>query len=375
VSALIETIQEGFSLSTGAPILDQVRVQHRLQAFARSYFDQSSDLFSYSDENLRALLAHLNPLKSRPPFVQASLDEPPLEFRRIRSRDLKRFFHNPVRYFLRQRLGISLELRAWISEEREPFKIDALDAYGLKQELVAMALRGQGIANRLGSVRAQGILPPGRNGEVAFRQIVSEVEGFAETVRPFVSAGSLEPLVVKLEGEGFEMTDTLSGIHSEYMVRYRCAKARIKDYLDLWIDHLLLGFVAPANYPKRSLLITQDEIWLFEPDSNCKEILCDLLKKYWEGLSKPLPFFPETSWSYSEAKSKNMSEAEALKQAEITWKGRALDNPSESTESYVDLLFHDTNPLNEEFVILSNAILGPLRRCQTPYRIQDPCSD
>ncbi len=61
---------------------------------------------------------------------------------------------------------------------------------------------------------------------------------------------------------------------------------------------------------------------VFLPVQESNKILLDLIKKYWEGLSKPLLFFPETSWKYAHAiLEKKMPDEEARGKARDEWEG------------------------------------------------------
>ena len=42
--------------------------------------------------------------------------------------------------------------------------------------------------------------------------------------------------------------------------------------------------------------------WEFEPLENSAKILGVLLELYWQGLTRPLLFFPNTSWKYAQLK-------------------------------------------------------------------------
>jgi exodeoxyribonuclease V gamma subunit len=65
VSELIEAVDQSFTLGPrGDGILDHICIRHKLQAFSPAYFDGTPGLFSYSEENLKAL-------KSRQAATQA----------------------------------------------------------------------------------------------------------------------------------------------------------------------------------------------------------------------------------------------------------------------------------------------------------------
>jgi len=99
---------------------------------------------------------------------------------------------------------------------------------------------------------------------------------------------------------------------------------------------------------------------------NSKAILEILLKEYWEGLMKPLHFFPETSWTYVHAIiEKNKSEEDACNSARRIWEKTDYYR-GECEDSYYQLCFGNTNPLDSEFRRIAEEIFRPFLEHQIP---------
>jgi exodeoxyribonuclease V gamma subunit len=369
VSELMDSISQGFTLpDDGPPILEHLCFRHRLQAFSPSYFSDGSKLFSYSGENLAALKARRNSTWKPRPFVVTSIGDPPPELRTIDLRDLRRFFRNPTKFFLRRRLGVVLEPHDSMLEEREPFSLEALDGYALKQELVSRRLAGAELSKSYASVRGQGILPAGRVGDFLFRRVVSEVEVFTESLRPLLTDSRLPALDVDFDLAGFRLIGRIDDIWPNSLVRFRCATAKAKDHLDLWIDHLLVQCEGPQGYPQQSILVAQDGAWTFLPVDDPLKILEQLLKMYWSGLSKPLRFFPQSSCEYARRSKEGKNPQEAMTATTKVWTGTEWSR-GECNDEYYELAFRQVKPLDETFANIAMDIFGPLLEHQEVRRV------
>ena len=98
----------------------------------------------------------------------------------------------------------------------------------------------------------------------------------------------------------------------------------------------------------------------FLPVENSREILENLLEKYWKGLLIPLHFFPRSSWVYAEqVPEKRDSMENALEKARSMWIGNYY-TPGECEDAYYQLCFANTDPLDSEFQDIAEEVFGPL---------------
>ncbi|KAA0888295.1 exodeoxyribonuclease V subunit gamma [Oryzomonas rubra] len=335
---------------TAPPVL----VKHRLQAFSPDYFsaDATAPLFSYSAEYRDALAARQlsGPVTRR--FITAPLPDDSNLVQEIELRELQRFLSNPCAAFLARRLGVRPFNPAEEVQERESFRLDGIAAYGLRQDLVQQILSGAETGTSYETARAHSLLPPLAAGQTAFREAQDEGRRFADLVAPYLDAEQ-EPLAVAFGHNGMTLKGTVNGIRSRRHLRWRCAAMKGKDRLGLWVEHLILNALAPAGYPRQSLLLCNDQSLSLAPLDNAAAILGDLLELYREGLRRPLPFFPQASWLYL---------AESMDKAEGRWTGSDhAPYPAESSEPSISICFGDTNPLDQEFSELSRRVFEPMR--------------
>jgi exodeoxyribonuclease V gamma subunit len=365
VSELTDYIEQGFKISEGE-ILGHVLIKHRLQAFSPDYFKDDERLFSYSEENFRVAQRALEPRKDRQPLIAEGLSVPGAEWKIVDFSDLCNFWSSPARFILTKRLGIYLEERGSILEETEPFEVTGLEKYLLEEVLLARKIAGVDLKTYMPVVGAQGQLPHGVVGECVYENLSRGVESFVNQTAKYMKGESLSPLEVDLDISGFKLSGKIAGVYTEGLLHYRYARVKPKDHLRLWIHHLLLNVMEIDPYPRTSLLAAlhprsrQPFLWQYLPLGKGKEILGELLEKYWLGLVKPLHFFSESSWDYMQMIAvKNRSEEEALRGARNTWIGSDFKR-GESEDLYHQLCFGRADPLDDEFQDLASAVLGPL---------------
>ncbi len=352
-SELLDAIERGYTTGSGQPMEERLLTRHRLQAFSRDYFNPGSGLFSYSTENCAALLEQAdNNGKARGFMVEPLADG---LMSQVSLTELIRFFGNPSRFFLEKRLGIRLQQGTPPLEEREPFALDSLTAYGLKSALLKLVLDGNDPFGLFPEIRARGLLPPARHGELLFNETVKTVRAFAEELRQ-QTAGStlLPPLEITLNIAGVQLAGTLDRIWPSQMLRYRCARLKAKDLLGAWIEHLVLNATSIPGYPWHTLLIQTDGKHLFQRVSNAQEILQSLLELYRKGTTTPLRFFPESSLAYAKKRE--------LEKARKAW-NEGFISDGEGSDPHFRRCFGEQEPFDKEFQQTADMVLGPLLHC------------
>jgi exodeoxyribonuclease V gamma subunit len=172
----------------------------------------------------------------------------------------------------------------------------------------------------------------------------------------------LAPVQVDLDVSDFKITGVLDNIFESGLVNIRYAKRKSKDLLKSWIYHLVLCSSTEQNYPKKSRLVCKDETWEFDPVKESKDILENLLALYWQGLSKPIHFFPETSFDYAKRTLiKKENQQNALNYSRKKWTGEYYRGGwSESDNPYYNLCFSKTDPFDKEFIKMAEEVFAPL---------------
>jgi exodeoxyribonuclease V gamma subunit len=366
VTELLEYVENRFKLQAGdmrGPIIRQ----HRLHGFSPEYYRGEETLFSYSQQNYLAARASLSPRIPPEPLFRGGLSEPNASWQTVEVEDLCQFYSNPAKWLLRKRLGIFLEEDTPVLEETEPFDLKGLERYKIAQEILAGKIEGKQEDDLFTEFRAAGRLPHGVVGECLFSELSREVEGFAERLKPYFAQDLLEPLVVDLPLGAFRVNGSVGPIYSDYLIMYRYARLRAKDFFRAWIHHGALNTGGPETYPKKTLLIGlqpkgyKSIAWRFDPVEDGEKILKGLMTFYWTGLTLPLPFFTETSWTYgTERIQKGRPIEEGMKKARRIWEGGEFMKGERDSNPYYRLCFKDMDPLGDEFRRVTETIMESL---------------
>ncbi len=363
VSELLETIQRRF----GGPdnkLMEKIVTRHRLQPFSPWYFRSGTGLFSYSIENM---LAGAGQNDEPQLFVPARIPLSPEEARQGQNLDLDsmgRFFGNPARFFIQQRLGMVLEDKSSLAEDRENFVLAGLEKYQVEQSLLNARMSGLDLADFKPVQKAMGQLPHGHVGDFNYNEMSIEVENFTSKIASLTSGAGRAPLEIDLHIAGFDLSGRLSDIMEPGLIFVRYARQRIRDILTAWIHHLVLGCQAPPEYPQTSFLICKDSAMTFDPVPAKRALLEDLLNLYRRGLEKPIHFYPDTSYAYAWHKLiKSASDQSALAKAAEKWQGnersRQYSTP-ESEDPYYDQCFRRMDALDDEFREIALMVFTPI---------------
>lgn len=341
---------------------DRIVTQHRLQGFNPCYFMQNPGPTGFSAENLNAARVLIKQeTKPATPFIHR-LPEPDEGWQSIQLDQLISFFDNPCRFLLKQRLGLNLDDETLILEDTEPFGMDSLDRYLLDQELVNAALSATPPEIVKGRIQAEGGLPPGPVGNLYFNQEQNVAQVFSNMVVPLISEGKPRHRSFNIELGAYRLRGEIDSIYPAGLLHFRLAKLKAKDRLTAWLQWLVLNLIEPGTAPPSSILIGLNAKNRLEqhhagPVKEPEQYLQSLLDLYREGLVRPLPFFPATSQIYMEALGGKKPET-ALQKAVNKWQESAVF--SEGNNPYFSLCFAHTTPINQEFMDISETVLGPV---------------
>ncbi len=192
VSELFDYLDQAFLFPEKKTAREFVLTEHPLQAFSPRYFSADTadqDFFSYSGTNAetsRSISARR--ATEMPPFITDPLPQMEESNGSLELRALIDFWKNPSRYFVRKRLGLSLWENEDCLSDIEPFDVDHLERYRIKEELLANELdTGELLSREV--FQARGILPAGTMGALHLRSMRLEVQGLLGIVRRHIAAG------------------------------------------------------------------------------------------------------------------------------------------------------------------------------------------
>lgn len=326
-------------------------IKHPLQPFSSRCFDTSLPTASYAAQWLPG-----NSSGHKKTFLDEPLPPPDDSWYALDLQQLVRFWGHPVQYFLRERLGIDLRDYENLLPEKEPFFSEGLDRYFLTQELTNDLLSGKSVSEKYQLLQATGKLPHGNFGRNEFEEMSSIAEDFVATLTSF-SGEPLEDLEVDSRIERFNLTGWVRGLTKKGLVRFRSAKLKSKDLLNLWIEHLAYNMSAPDDYPCTSYYVALDSVICLQPVDDPAEILRELLGLYWKGSQEPLRFYPRTSEAFFLAQDKGKPFNPGK-----TWNSGFKYN-GEGDDPFYVLAFNGSDPFGSPFVENAMKVFKPLYDC------------
>jgi exodeoxyribonuclease V gamma subunit len=353
VSELSDYVAQGFRTEDGVDVREHLFTVHPLQPFSRRYFDARSSLFSHSTPLCRAAAVAGTGSRSPSPLLGAGLPDPETGERTVDLESLLAFFRNPAKYLLERRLGIRLESADEEVGAREPFVLDALTAYELRQRLLGSRLSGEPYEG-FAVARAGGMLPHGVAGEVLFDAESAAVDRYARSVAAWLPRKLLEPLSYELMSGDVRFTARLAGVSAAGLTDYRVADIKPNDRVRAWVRHLVLNACAPPGVECVTRCIGQDVMITYAPVEHPEVRLDELLQLYRTGVCRPLHFFPKAACAYVKAGEINYV-------VNQVWLGSEFSSvPGEAANPYYQLAFRGSDPLDHEFKIAARTVFGPM---------------
>ncbi len=354
VSDVRDVLNQTFETIDGDDVWSQIVTKHPLQAFSRRYFDQSSPaLFSYKASQCPPEHKQAESVS----WFNDTLPEPDVSERQVSLLQLTQFYRHPARYLIQQRLGLSLDRDEAQLDPREPFALEGLEAWQLRQQLLTQRLQGNVLADSLPLIQATGILPQGLMGEQVFYEQAEKVDDFADSLASVYPETFIEAIAFELDIDQFTLMGQLEGCSEQGLFQYRLAKAKGGDLLAVWCRHLVLNCLKPQGVVCESRWITEDNDIQLLPVENAESILSELLSYYWQGLQQALPLFANTSFAYAKAEL-NGGRANPDNAMWAAWQGNQQLS-GEMDDLYYQQLYQ-TPPLDEAFKALALAIYQPI---------------
>lgn len=312
VSELVEYCQQGYCIAgdedlpvdeSADRIKDQLIHHHPLVPFSPSAFCGAHS--SYAAEWLPAAAREGEASKE---FQVTALDTEPLDTDQsliLELAELQRFWRLPVRYFFNRRLKVFFEPPMGVMEDDEPFVLNGLENYLMRDELLALLLDAKVNHNNEDDVfasfaaeqKAAGNLPVAAFGELDLEATRAEVVTLADTILPLVNSPLDDhevDIAFHVDGHEVRLQGWLKQRYQSGLVRYRSGKIRAQDQLTAWFDHLCL---AVSGHGQQTHFIGTDKhLVLLKIDAEqALRYLQDVVDLYYHGLNQPLPYFPKTA--------------------------------------------------------------------------------
>ncbi len=348
VTELLDYCQQGFGLTP-----EQLITEHSLQAFSPDQFLPGGRLFSYVHEWLPAAANQGDQSK---PFYQGQLPNQE-EQAEIELSELLRFYINPCRHFCNRRLKVFFNEQDQVIAETEPFDLEGMDNYLVQDELLTSLLNKETQTQVRTKLKARGSLPHAFFGELWLEEQWRTLEPMAEKIDPLIT-DKLDDLEVNLSINQLQITGWLKNRYKSGSIRYRPASIKGKDIITSWIEHLCS---CASGQSLSTHLIGLKEHFIMAPVSEeiARDVLEKLLYYFQKGLNTPLPWFPQTAYSWLQKGSEKDREKARLA-AHLSFYGGFQNRPrAEKSDAYIARIYPDIEPVMTEFETIASELLAP----------------
>ena len=357
-SVLLDELRDYLAIQTGETGLARITHQHPLQPFSAAYFSTDSHLFSYSTRLRDAALLAGQGRQVERVLVAAPL--PTAEVvERIELQRLLEFFTNPARVFAQQRLHLQLESGAALLEEREPFVLERYTSAELETELVHARQAGISVQGCFAMLQARGVLPHGNVGRRQFDSLMGSAEAMQQRLLELALGDELPALDFSRSCGDVRLEGRLANLYPQGQFAFSVGAFYPHQLLDLWLRHLALCLVGPADVTPRTFWLETNDGGGFRTVADPESILEPLLDLYRRGLNDPLPFYPGTSWVYAERLLRCGDPTTAYQAAMLKWLGNERYT-GDCAKPYQHLLYRNGDILDETFLQVSLAVFRPL---------------
>jgi exodeoxyribonuclease V gamma subunit len=332
VRELLDFIESRYDLSASDAPLTRI---HPLQPFSpRNYAPTPSSFDAYWCQVAEAI-RQPRPAQALEPWPDWEITPPEAESREIELSRLQRFIRHPVRFFFNTRLQIWLG-DGPVAEDDEPFRLDGLSQWRLKQTMAGNFLQQH--ATRQEQLQAQGLLPHGIFSTITFDQSIRDVQPLIEQLQPYAGI-TPRPRLVDIRFEpGFRLSGQVGRfLPGRGLLHYTPSRFKGGALLELWLEHLALCSCNRLADKEESVLICSDLSWRFPrmPADAAHTLLQCYLEHYWQGLRRPLPLFPESSYAWAVAAEEP---DRAMRGARSKWQGNPYQGqPGEMDDPYIQL--------------------------------------
>ncbi len=325
-SLVLKELQQYLSLGFGWQFITEKNSQLRqlaMQAFSEQNYQGAFQSF---DAKWLALNKTDDDLQV-PTHTELSL---PLaeQCKELLSEQLIAFFQHPAKMFAQQGLKLYFELRDIKLEDAEPFALDHLQSYLLRQQLVAVCLTAQQaeqivtdseINARMTQVvyaaRLDGKFPDLPTSQLAFDKWQADSLVFSQAIISEQAEHSFDydcQLTVQIPDHQFiHSAITLTAkfpVHGQQLLFYRSSRAKAKDFFTLYLHQLILQVWQQQALNKHELTVEEQALasvsnslglyfdtksqkvtqYVMKPIVNAQEKLTGLISYFLQGQRQPL---------------------------------------------------------------------------------------
>lgn len=339
---------------------ESIIIRHPLQAFSRKYFDADHKrLFSYSVDNYKAA-RQTSASSVTAQFFDRPLAEADDSYRNLTLDQLCNFFINPSKYLLNKRLGLYLDETQPVIPDTENFSLNGLDRFAVQRDQLSMEFKSVPYETQFAIQKARGRIPVGSAGKLVFSELFDTGNRISTLHRQLTSGRHSQTLEMELILGSFRINGSIADVYPGGIVMVHPGSMRSRHILAAWIKHVAYCAAPKTQKDPVTRALFTDTVLQFTEVDNPDRILEKLLSFYWEGLHRPLNFFPESAYVFARQMiSAAKPETQALQKARRKWMGGEYSR-GEFKDVYFTQCFDKTDPLDDRFKQLALEVYEPM---------------
>jgi len=362
-SLLIDELMDYLKLGISDELLEkQIVFNHPLHGFSKKYYDKNSKFHTYFGRSL-----------SNENLVVETKFKPENDFNLITLKNLFDFLKNPFKWYYNKTLNIYYNDLDDSLPETEPFELDTLQEWQLKQDLIS--LDDSALSTYIEGGKSCSKLPLGNMAQIEIETQLRQIQEVKTAYQELIAGKKQDTFSDELDFNGKILRGQITQLFDNCQVVYNASKeSRQSKYLiEMWLNHL---FLIAANKAIETHYISGGLSFKLPTtlidSAGAKHILKQLIAYFELGHKEIIPFTPNAGENLIRGMYKNPDKQEDLIVS-------ALDSIKQEgspgyNKPYFDAYiakemelgyFNDFNNLNTDaFCQLSELLFKPLFQAQ-----------
>jgi exodeoxyribonuclease V gamma subunit len=345
-SLLIEELEDYIITGTGDKgwFEDKIRYKHPLHASSKLYFE-GGKFFTYLGQTAEEKLPELQ--------ENAPKEDMGLNFDEINLEDLVSFYKDPFKWYYNKTLRIYYSDDAVLLPEEEPFELDSLQKWALKNELVQLPVQNE--EAYLKRRKNDGFIELANMAKAEINVEKEAIEAIKSEYSQHVNGEPGQEAISLKLGDSV-LKGKISNIYEEGQVHYNVSgfDSQPKYLVELYIKHLAYK---ACNVNAKSMFISAPYNFSLSKDfvsaQEAKDILNKLVVFYKQGHEEIIPFIPQAGLGMINQlyhPTKPLEKDDALKNAlsNICDKYPSDYITKEASLGYFDFLLSDKDALDDQ---------------------------
>lgn len=322
---------------------------HKMHAFNKVYFRDENISFSKLNAELSDRIYNK---KTEPKsFINQQVELESTQ--KIDLDALIAYYKDPAKYIAQNILGISLYDDYEELDDREPFDLNPLERYKVRDAIKKATIRQIDSHQQLANMQLTGELPQKVVGKIEWvnqDKLISELKTLIQNY--FAKTSS--HLDVNLDVSEYSIYGRINDIYEDEYVFLSAASLKAKYLIEVWIKHLILSITKPGFNNSAVICYNKKKKYdyiFFTPIEDAKEQLEGLIKQYIEGCKNPIKnaYEPEMAYAfYGKIIKKPDAIEDAYKEALKKWEGSSFSGKTPVKDDPYNSLIWQSNPADEE---------------------------